>query len=105
MPQETTIRRVHVTSIVAALFSFAPLAAAQTATGVTSEAVDNYCDVNNNNCSSIVCIAEADNFRNAVLAASGTPFTAGFHYTDRLVYDTDFIDPDVPGVAHPSVPT
>jgi hypothetical protein len=33
------------------------------ATGVTAEATDVYCDPSGNNCSSIVCIAEADNYR------------------------------------------
>jgi len=65
------------------------------ATGVTAEATDVYCDPSGNNCSSIVCIAEADNYRNGLLNASGTVFTAGSRWTNKLVYDTDFIDPEI----------
>ena len=61
-------------------------------TGVTAEATDHYCDANSNNCSSIICIAEADNFRNGLLNKSGTIFTPGHRFTDRYVYDTDFVD-------------
>lgn len=58
---------------------------------VNAEAVDNY------NGSSIICIAEADGYRNGLLNASGTIFTAGQRYTDSLVWDSDFIDPDRTG--------
>jgi hypothetical protein len=71
-----------------------------TSTGVTIEAVDNYADGS----SSIICIAEVDNFRNGLLNASGTIWTAGHRYTDACgggasppcsaVYDTDFADPN-----------
>lgn len=69
-------------------------ARAQT-TSVTAEATDNYCDSSGNNCSSIICIAEADNYRNGLLNVSGTIFTGGWRWTDKYVYDTDFIDPDI----------
>jgi hypothetical protein len=68
-----------------------------TSPGVTAEATDRYCDSHSQNCSSIICIAEADNFRNGLLNKSGTIFTPGSRYTDRLVYDTDFVDPERTG--------
>src|SRR5262249_14346929 len=55
------------------------------------------CDSNGKNCSSIICIAEADNFRNGLLSAPGTIFKPGLRYTNKLVYDTDFVDPDKTG--------
>ena len=70
-------------------------ARAQSTTGVTAEATDNYCDASGNNCSSIICIAEADNYRNGLLNATDTMFTPGARWTDKWVYDTDFIDPDI----------
>ncbi len=53
--------------------------------GVTAEATDEYCDASGHNCSSIICIAEADNFRNGLLNAPGTIFTPGNRYTNKLV--------------------
>jgi hypothetical protein len=58
---------------------------------VNVEAVDHF------GSSSIICIAEADNYRNHLINASGTIFTAGQRYTDSLVWDSDFIDPEASG--------
>lgn len=66
-------------------------------TGVSAEAVDKYCNANGTGCSSIICIDEADNYRNGLLTAPGTIFTAGVRYTGKSVYDTDFVDPEKTG--------
>jgi hypothetical protein len=50
--------------------------------GVSAEAVDTYCDAYGNNCGTIVCIAEADNFRYGLLWAPGTIFAPGVRYLD-----------------------
>ena len=56
-------------------------------TGISIEAVDSYsCGALSNN------IANVDNFRNRMLSIAG--FSAGVRYTDRLVYPTDFQDPE-----------
>ena len=58
-------------------------------TAVATEAVDHYCG------SSIVCIAEADNYRNGLLTAPGTIFTSGTYWTEQNVWDIDFADNDI----------
>lgn len=60
-------------------------------TGITIEAVDRYsCGALSNN------IANVDNFGNQMLSIPG--YTAGVRWTNRNVFTTDFIDPElVPG--------
>ena len=87
----------HIASLVVWMTSLAGSGLALAGRGVTAEATDVYCDPNGQNCSSIICIAEADNFRNGLLNAPGTIFTPGHRFTNRSVYDTDFVDPDVTG--------
>lgn len=57
-------------------------------TGISIEAVDSYsCGALSQN------IPNVDNFRNRMLSIPG--YTAGVRYTNRLVYPTDFTDPQV----------
>ncbi len=66
-------------------------------TGVTAEAVDNFCNINGENCSKIKCIGEADNYRNGLLNAPNTIFKPGERWIDDDVWDTDFLDPERTG--------
>ncbi len=95
--QQFRVNRHRGRSVAIATFAAigATAGASAASTGVSAEATDVYCDANGNNCSSIVCIAEADGYRNGLLNASGTIFTSGVRYTNKSVYDTDFIDPDI----------
>ncbi len=65
--------------------------------GVTAEAVDYYYHPDGTLYSHIICIAEADNFRNGLINAPNTIFHAGHRYTGPGVWDTDFVDPDRTG--------
>jgi hypothetical protein len=64
---------------------------------VTGEAVDHYYNQSCGLYSTISCIAEMDNFRNGLLNAPGTIFLAGYRYTEAVVFDTDFTDPEGAG--------
>lgn len=68
--------------------------ASATFTGVSMEAVDHY---HSSQWPDIICIAEADNFRNGLLSAPGTIFTPGIRWVDDQVYDTDYYDPEATG--------
>jgi len=83
--------------IALSLSALASPARATTSTGVTMEAVDHYHDPVNR--PDIVCIAEADNFRNGLLNASGTIYTAGHRFPDDSVFDGDFFDKDKTGAS------
>jgi len=62
---------------------------------VIGEAVDHY----QGTASDISCIPEMDNFRNGLLNAPGTIFTAGNRFVDQSVFDVDFYDLDLsPGI-------
>jgi len=90
-------RKRMVGGIAVALVGFGVASVYAASNGVTAEAVDVYCNANGGNCSSIICIAEADNFRNGLLNKSGTIYRAGARWTNKLVYDTDFFDPERTG--------
>jgi len=80
-----------------AILGFGAVSVYAASNGVTAEAVDVYCNASGGNCSSIICIAEANNFRNGLLNAPGTIYRAGVRFTNKSVFDTDFFDPDRTG--------
>ena len=49
--------------------------------------------------SNIDCLGEAANYYNG-LVFSGSQFVGGSQWQNDLVYDTDFVDPNISGVAH-----
>lgn len=101
-----TVRRVA--GGLLALAAWFPVDDAAAITGVTCESVNDYsytcsqgycCTPSTTHCLDTICNTESNSFWNA-MTASGTIWTAKYHYTDSSVYDTDFYDPQRTGLSY-----
>jgi hypothetical protein len=89
-------------STLGTLFVFAAFShPAYAATGITAEGVSDYSYARalygSGYAPDIDMATEASGFYNTMTTTTGTPWTASYFWTNSLVFDTDFYDPDVSG--------